>query len=101
MIIKPSLDDGAKEVFQSTLVGEPGLNPMELLPNIPDDVRIGAIWGSEDVATRPDVPIAEFLKAQTDDRYHWKLIKGGHVLYDDCPEEVTTDMVTTLKKWNF
>jgi len=62
MIIRPSLDDGAKQVFQSTLVGEPGLNPMELLPNIPENVKIGAIWGSEDFATKPTVPIAEFLK---------------------------------------
>lgn len=96
------MQDGAKQVFQSTLVGDPGTNPMDLLPLIPEKVKIGAIWGDEDFATPQSSPIAQTIKEQAEtnpERFSWKLIHGGHVLYDDCPEEVTNDMVKTFSKW--
>ena len=44
-IVRPSLDDGALKVFQSTFTGDPGEGPMKVLPKINENVKIGAIWG--------------------------------------------------------
>ena len=46
------------KVFQSTFTGEPGVGPEELLPKIPQNVKIGAIWGEQDSIISPKMTFA-------------------------------------------
>ena len=76
-IIKPSLDEGANKVFQSTQTGDPGVGPEGLLKNIPESVKIAAIWGEQDGITPPNSWIAKTISegsSSNPDKFQWKMI---------------------------
>ena len=101
-IIKPSLDEGANKVFQSTLTGDPGVGPEELLRKIPESVKIAAGWGEQDGITPPNSWIAKTISegsSSDPDKFQWKMIQGGHVLHDDSPEQVLEHMNQTFEAW--
>ena len=85
-IVNPSKDDGAMKIFQSTYTGDPKPRPMEVLPKISQNVKIGAIWGKQDNVISPKMNFAQKVKqlsSEEPERFHWNLIDGGHVLHDD------------------
>ena len=61
-IVNPSKDDGAMKIFQSTYTGDPKPRPMDVLPQISQNVKIGAIWGKQDNVISPNMTFAQKVK---------------------------------------
>ncbi|GMI54400.1 hypothetical protein ScalyP_jg11281 [Parmales sp. scaly parma] len=84
MLVAPSDDDGAQEVFLSVFGAEPGTDPQFLLPKI--EVPVLALWGTRDNWT----PLAggEKLKTFANPRSSFELVPivAGHCLHDEVPE---------------
>ena len=65
-------------------------------------MKIAAIWGEQDGITPASSEFAKKLtkgSQENPDRFSWKLIKGGHVLHDDEPEEVLKNMKEIFGNW--
>ena len=98
ILLGPSEDDGAKEVFLKVFGGEPGPTPESLLPQI--DVPILALWGSDDPWTPVDKglhPGSNFINYAKGD-FDLRILSGaGHCPHDEAPEQVHKEMLPWLK----
>jgi pimeloyl-ACP methyl ester carboxylesterase len=98
ILLGPSDDDGAKEVFLKVFGGPAGPTPESLMPKI--DVPILALWGSADPWTpvdkglHPGSGLAQYAKGDFDLRV---LDGAGHCPHDECPDEIHQNMIPWLK----
>lgn len=87
ILLGPSEDEGAKEVFLKVFGGPPGPTPESLLPQI--SVPVLALWGSADPWTPVDQgmhPATKFSDYAKGD-FQLKLLPGaGHCPHDECPD---------------
>ncbi len=97
ILLGPSEDDGAKEVFLKVFGGPPGPTPESLLPKI--DVPILALWGSADPWTpvdkglHPGSGLVNFAKGDFDLR----ILEGaGHCPHDERPDDVHKEIIPWL-----
>ncbi len=101
ILLGPSDDDGAKEVFLKVFGGPAGPTPESLLPQI--DAPILALWGSDDPWTpvdkglHPGNQMGNYAKGGFD----LQVLDGaGHCPHDECPEEVHQKMLPWLEALN-
>lgn len=101
ILLGPSDDDGAKEVFLKVFGGPAGPTPESLLPQI--DAPILALWGSDDPWTpvdkglHPGNQMGNYAKGDFD----LQVLDGaGHCPHDECPEEVHQKMLPWLEALN-
>lgn len=99
ILLGPSDDDGAKEVFLKVFGGPAGPSPESLLPEI--EVPILALWGSDDPWTpvdrglHPGSGLGKYAKGDFDLR----ILQGaGHCPHDECPTEVNNEMLSWMKE---
>ena len=96
ILLGPSRDDGAQEVFLKVFAGPPGPTPESLLPDI--KVPILALWGDADPWTPLDAgahPGTSF--SQFTDKYTLVALPGaGHCPHDECPDRVNSEMIAWL-----
>lgn len=87
ILLGPSDDEGAKEVFLKVFGGPPGPTPESLLPQI--SVPVLALWGDADPWTPVDKgmhPATKFSDYAKGD-FQLKLLPGaGHCPHDECPD---------------
>jgi pimeloyl-ACP methyl ester carboxylesterase len=97
ILLGPSEDDGAKEVFLRVFRGPPGPSPESLLPNL--ETPVLAIWGSEDPWTPHDGglhPATNFDK-YAKGPFQLILLNGvGHCPHDEAPDQVNTILMDFL-----
>lgn len=99
ILLGPSEDDGAKEVFLKVFGGPAGPSPESLLPEI--EVPILALWGSDDPWTpvdrglHPGSGLGKYAKGNFDLR----ILQGaGHCPHDECPTEVNNEMLSWMEE---
>uniref|UniRef100_A0A7S2UKP1 AB hydrolase-1 domain-containing protein n=1 Tax=Attheya septentrionalis TaxID=420275 RepID=A0A7S2UKP1_9STRA len=98
ILLGPSEDDGAQEVFLKVFAGPPGPTPESILPNI--NVPILALWGDSD----PWTPLEGGLHPgstfgnYTDDFKLVSLPGAGHCPHDEAPGLVNKEMISWLKE---
>mmetsp|Transcript_37381 Transcript_37381/g.48087 ORF Transcript_37381/g.48087 Transcript_37381/m.48087 type:complete len:379 (+) Transcript_37381:61-1197(+) len=97
MLLAPSDDDGACEVFLKVFRGPAGPTPEELLPTIKTPVL--ALWGEDDPWTplrtgmHPGINFGNYCKTLE----LITLPETGHCPHDDRPDEVHKHLVPFLK----
>jgi non-heme chloroperoxidase len=96
ILLGPSEDDGAQEVFLNVFAGPPGPTPESLLPNIACPIL--ALWGTADpwtpidAGSHPGTSFSNFT-----DNYTLIPLEGaGHCPHDECPDEVNSKMIEWL-----
>ena len=96
LILAPSDDEGAQDVFLKVFGGPPGPSPESILPNL--KIPILALWGEDDAWTpldkglHPGNKLPEFNK-----RLELVTIPGaGHCPHDEAPEAVHARMIPWL-----
>lgn len=101
ILLGPSNDDGAKEVFLKVFGGPAGPTPESLMPQI--DAPILALWGSDDPWTpvdkglHPGSGLGNFAKGEFDLR----ILQGvGHCPHDESPTAVHNEMIPWLSELN-
>jgi len=95
MLLQPSDDDGAEEVFLNVFGAEPGVDPKELLPSV--TAPILALWGTKDTWT----PIAGGENLQqyaTQTTFNLVPIEAGHCLHDESPDECHKHILPFLEE---
>jgi len=98
ILLGPSEDDGAKEVFLKVFGGDAGPTPEDFLKNI--EVPILALWGDSD----PWVPVNRGrhqglnFGQYTKGKYTLEILKGvGHCPQDEVPSQIHEKMLPWLK----
>jgi pimeloyl-ACP methyl ester carboxylesterase len=102
-ILAPAADAGALDVFVSTLTGDPGRQPKELVDDVPPGVRVAVLWGRQDKFTPVSGPVGRLfrkLAAADPEQWRFKTVTGGHVLHDDVPDVARRWMTESLR-WVF
>lgn len=98
ILLGPSDDEGAQDVFLKTFAGPPGPTPESILPFV--QCPILAIWGSADPWTPVDRgmhPGVNFGRYAED--FELQVIPGaGHCPHDECPDEVHARMLPWMKQ---
>jgi len=98
ILLGPSEDDGAKEVFLKVFGGPAGPTPESLLRQIESPIL--ALWGSDDPWTPVDTglhPGRDFVK-YTKGKFDLRILDGaGHCPHDECPEKIHQEMIPWLK----
>eukprot|EP00904_Undaria_pinnatifida_P000299 jgi/Undpi1/1026/HiC_scaffold_10.g04490.m1 len=98
MLITPSDDEGACEVFLKVFTGPPGPTPASLLKNI-KDTKVLALWGEAD----PWTPLNTGTHAGASLGQHLEtfelvvLPETGHCPHDESPEECHEALLPWLK----
>jgi len=99
ILLGPSEDDGAKEVFLKVFGGPAGPTPESLLPEI--DAPVLALWGTEDPWTPVDRGLhpGNGLENYAKGSFELRLLNGaGHCPHDEVPEDVNQNMIQWLKE---
>ncbi len=99
ILLGPSNDDGAKEVFLKVFGGPAGPTPESLLPQI--DAPILALWGSADPWTPVDRGLhpGNGLENYARGTFELKVLDGaGHCPHDEVPEEIHREMIPWLEE---
>ena len=94
ILLGPSDDKGAKEVFLKVFGGPPGPTPESLLPHI--ETPILALWGDADPWTPVDAgmhPGSKFKDYAKGDFQLKRLPGAGHCPHDECPELCHSHMI--------
>lgn len=98
ILLGPSDDEGAKDVFLKVFGGDAGPTPEEFLKNI--NVPILALWGDSD----PWVPVDQGnhrgldFGQYTNGEYTLKILKNvGHCPQDEVPVEIHENMLPWLR----
>lgn len=89
----PSCDEGALDVFVSTITGPPGPRPQNLVPRI--NCPLLLLWGTQDTLTPADGPVGKFFQSLPDSRPQTKFVflRGvGHCPMDETPELVLQEI---------
>lgn len=98
ILLGPSDDIGAKDVFLKVFGGPPGPTPESIMPEL-GDLPILALWGEADPWTPVDKgmhPGSEFAKFAK--QFTLMTLPGaGHCPHDECPEQVNEKMITWLQ----
>jgi pimeloyl-ACP methyl ester carboxylesterase len=98
MLLAPSDDEGAKDVFLKVFGGPAGPSPESIMPKLMD-MPILALWGDADPWTPVDKgmhPGSEF--GQYAQNFTLMMIPGaGHCPHDECPDQVNSKMIAWLK----
>ena len=99
ILLGPSDDDGAKEVFLKVFGGNPGPTPKSILSEIDVNLPILALWGSNDPWTPVDTlgkSLNEFAIAGGYS-FDLRVLDGSsHCLHDEVPEKVHDEMIPWL-----
>lgn len=102
ILLGPSDDEGAQDVFLKVLTGDAGPTPEALLEEIKCPVL--ALWGSKDPWTPVDSgfhPGNGFAKYAKQCDFELVVLEGaGHCPHDECPELIHEKMVPWLRKLN-
>ena len=97
ILLGPSDDEGAKEVFLKVFGGDAGPAPEKLLPQVKQPIL--AIWGESDPWTPVDNgfhPGNKFYQ-YANGPFDLRVIKGcGHCPQDEAPEAVHAEMIPWL-----
>lgn len=99
ILLGPSNDDGAKEVFLKVFGGPAGPTPESLLPEI--DAPVLALWGSADPWTPVDKGLhpGSGLENYAKGTFDLRVLNGaGHCPHDEAPEEIHANMIPWLKQ---
>lgn len=97
IILEPANDEGAIDAFVSIVTGEPGPNPLELIPKI--KIPLLVLWGDEDPFTPLDGPVGKYfcgLQDQLSDFEMFVLNGVGHCPHDDRPDLVHSRLLPWL-----
>lgn len=99
ILLGPSDDEGAEQVFLKVFAGPPGPTPESLLPTI--QAPILALWGGDDPWTPVDKgmhPGNEFGRYAESD-FRLEVIAGaGHCPHDEEPDKVHAIMIPWLEE---
>jgi len=100
ILLGPSEDEGAEDVFLKVFAGPPGPTPESLLPSI--QCPILALWGSDDPWTPVDGgmhPGTQFDRYCGEAGFTLEVLKGaGHCPHDECPDRVHAKMLPWMKQ---
>lgn len=99
ILLGPSEDDGAKEVFLKVFGGDAGPTPEQYLTQL-DEQPILALWGSSDPWVPVDRGNHQGLNFGKYNKGEYKLIileGAGHCPMDEAPNKVHTEMIPWLK----
>lgn len=98
LILGPSDDEGAEEVFLKVYAGPAGPTPETILPNL--KIPILALWGEADPFTPMDQGMHPGTTlAKYSDQFKLVPIPGaGHCPHDECPDRVHEEMIPWLAK---
>ncbi|GKY90314.1 hypothetical protein MPSEU_000005400 [Mayamaea pseudoterrestris] len=100
ILVKPSDDEHAEQVFLKTFAGPPGPTPESILPNI--QCPILALWGGADPWTpvdagkHPGSLFHNYIAEHVDFRLE-VLPNVGHCPHDEAPELVHASMIPWMK----
>jgi pimeloyl-ACP methyl ester carboxylesterase len=102
LLLGPSEDDYAQDVFLRTFAGPPGPTPESLLPTI--DCPILALWGGADPWTPVDAgmhPGKNFCNYVKGD-FQLQVLEGvGHCPHDEVPELVNEKMIAWMQQLSY
>jgi pimeloyl-ACP methyl ester carboxylesterase len=102
LLLGPSEDDYAQDVFLRTFAGPPGPTPESLLPTI--DCPILALWGGADPWTPVDAgmhPGKKFVNYARGD-FQLQVLEGvGHCPHDEVPELVNEKMIAWMEQLSY
>jgi len=99
VLLGPSDDEGAQEVFLKVFGGDAGPTPESLLPKV--ECPILALWGDDDPwvpadkGNHPAVDFDQYVKEGID----FKLVlleNTGHCPHDECPSKVHDELLPWL-----
>ena len=102
ILLGPSDDDHAEDVFLRTFAGPPGPTPESILPKIQCPTL--ALWGGADPWTPVDAgmhPGSNFGKYAKADFDLQVLENVGHCPHDEAPELVNAKMISWLKELSY
>lgn len=97
ILLGPSEDEGAEDVFLKVFAGPPGPTPESILPSVQCPVL--AIWGSHDPWTPVDRgmhPGTTF--GQYTESFELHVISAGHCPHDECPSRVHSIMIPWMNQ---
>jgi len=93
IILDPSYDEGAREVFLAVFGGNPGPTPEDVLKDLGNDVKILALWGTGDLWTplekglHPGSKFGEMIDTEKGVEYKLVRLEGaGHCPMDEVPD---------------
>lgn len=97
ILLGPSNDDGAEQVFLKTFAGPPGPTPESILPTVQCPVL--ALWGGADPWTPVDSgmhPGSKFGDYNSD--FTLEVIPdAGHCPHDECPDAIHAKMLPWME----
>jgi pimeloyl-ACP methyl ester carboxylesterase len=102
VLLGPSDDLNAKDVFLKTFAGPPGPTPESILPRL--KCPILAIWGGADPWTPVNTglhPGSNFYKYAAGDFQLHVLPGVGHCPHDEAPEQVHAVMIPWMKQLTY
>lgn len=97
ILLEPSKDEGAKEVFLSVFGGPPGPTRESLLPKV--KVPVFALWGSDDPFTPYDDAVKALPDLHGSKDFRLEVVENaGHCLHDEYPDIINEKMLNFLKE---
>jgi pimeloyl-ACP methyl ester carboxylesterase len=98
ILLGPSDDDGAQDVFLAVFGGPPGPTPESILPTI-QEIPILAFWGDSDPWTPFDQGVHPGSKfCHYHNRITYRILPNtGHCPHDENPEMVNEQLIEWLR----